>query len=137
LREEFDHVYANEAEALIADMVFGPKVEDDVEKVKQWYELKMEVLMNYNRKIDVREQRKKFVLERGLLDFQRIQDIRKRMSTIFPSRENITADLEGLSKCMTVQEQEQFEKGILRERASRNEIRKLQQYRSMGIRTFD
>jgi len=59
------------------------------------------------------------------------------MSTTFPSRENITADLEGLSKYMAIQEQEQFEKGILRERALRDEIRKLQQYRSMGIRTFD
>ena len=46
-------------------------------------------------------------------------------------------DLESLARFSTIEEHERFEKGIIRERALRDEIRKLQQYRAMGLRAFD
>ena len=36
-------------------------------------DLKLEVLKIYNFKLDERERRKKFILERGLLDFRKVQ----------------------------------------------------------------
>jgi transcriptional adapter 2-alpha len=135
LREEFETVFANDAELIIADMVFGNEDEDPHEKGQEWKDLKLRVLRNYNLKVDIRESRKRYVLDKGLLDFQKIQDIRKKVAH---QSTDILADLEILARFSgSVQEHEKFEKGILKERALRDEIRKLQQYRAMGIRTFD
>jgi len=145
LREELDNVYANDAELLIADMIFGPEDEDSVENGAAWKDLKLRVLRNYNLKLDVREQRRRFVLERGLLDFRRIQETRKRLaqSSQQQAQSGATAasilqlELDSLGRFMTAQEMSQFHRGIVKERALRDEVRKLQQYRAIGLRTYD
>lgn len=138
LREEFDTVYANDAESLIADMTFDDKgLGEDVEVGQDFYELKLKVLRNYNMKLDVRESRKRYVVERGLLDFNRLQEVRKKLVKAHPVADQLMFDVDSLSRFHSVEDHKKLVDGLARERALRDEIRKLLQYRAMGIRSFD
>ncbi len=73
-REEFDIEFLNDAELEIAELEF---MDDDTEEER---ELKMNVLRVYNSKLDGREKRKKFVIERNLLDIKRQMNFERKMS---------------------------------------------------------
>jgi len=137
LRDEFEVVHANDAEALLADMEFGGGGDGgaDVDCGPDWTGLKLQVLRNYNRKLDERAARKRFVLERDLLDFKRVQlasiqqagnaEDAKLMRLIEPlARFGAHADYLALVQ------------GLLRERNLRAEIRRLQDLRAVGVRTL-
>lgn len=64
-RGDFDQEYDGDADTLLADLEY---FDDDTE---QDVRLKNEVIELYNARIDERIRRKKFVLERGLLDFRK------------------------------------------------------------------
>jgi len=64
-RGDFDQEYDMDAELLLADMEFFE--EDTEEQIK----LKNSVIDLYNARLDERIRRKKFVIERGLLDLKR------------------------------------------------------------------
>jgi transcriptional adapter 2-alpha len=82
LREDFDVEHENDAELLLADMEFGP---DDHPSER---ELKLQVINIYNSKLDDREKRKRFVIDRGLVDRKEQQLVRllvtelKRINTL-------------------------------------------------------
>ena len=140
MREEFEHVYANDAEKAIGDMLFGKDDEDEVENGQGWSELKLKVLRNYNLKLDVRESRKRFVLQHGLLDWRKLQELRRRMEqreSTKLSSDVMASELESLTRFSSLEQHTHLQQGIVRERLIRDEIRKLQQYRAMGIRTYD
>jgi transcriptional adapter 2-alpha len=64
-RGDFEQEYDNDADTLLADLeFFDDDTEDDIK-------LKNEVIELYNARLDERIRRKKFVTERGLLDFKR------------------------------------------------------------------
>lgn len=64
-RGDFEHEYDMDADLLLADMEF---FEDDTpENIK----LKENVIELYNARLDERIRRKKFVIERGLLDLKK------------------------------------------------------------------
>lgn len=65
-RGDFDQEYDADADTLLADLEY---FDDDTE---QDIKLKNDVISLYNARIDERIRRKKFVLERGLLDFKKI-----------------------------------------------------------------
>jgi hypothetical protein len=66
-RGDFDQEYDADADTLLADLeYFDDDTEHDIK-------LKNDVIELYNARIDERIRRKKFVLERGLLDFKRTQ----------------------------------------------------------------
>ncbi|AES64520.2 transcriptional adapter ADA2b [Medicago truncatula] len=60
-RQEFDPEYDDDAEKLLADMEFNDN--DTEEEI----EIKLRVISVYNKRLDERERRKKFILERNLL----------------------------------------------------------------------
>ncbi|GLU08718.1 hypothetical protein SLE2022_256140 [Rubroshorea leprosula] len=60
-RQEFDIEYDDDAEKLLVDMEFK---DTDTEEER---ELKLRVLRIYNKRLDERERRKKFIIERNLL----------------------------------------------------------------------
>ena len=64
LREDFDTEYENDAENLLADMEFSP---DDHPTER---ELKLQIIKIYNAKLAQRDARKRFVIDRGLVDFK-------------------------------------------------------------------
>ncbi len=63
-RNEFEFEYDNDAEQLIAELTFADnEPEDDLK-------LKYKILDIYNKRLDEREKRKNFVVNRGLLDLK-------------------------------------------------------------------
>ena len=64
LREDFDYEYDNNAENLLANMDF----DDDDHPSER--ELKLQIIRIYNKKLDEREARKRFVIDRGIVDFK-------------------------------------------------------------------
>jgi transcriptional adapter 2-alpha len=64
LRGDFDIEYDNDAELLLAEMEFN-----DDDKPNE-LNMKYKLLEIYNARLDERIKRKKFVIERGLLDFR-------------------------------------------------------------------
>ena len=117
LRGDFDVEHDNDAELILADMEFSP---DDHASEK---ELKLKIIEIYNSKLDERERRKKFVLERGLLDYKKHQAIERRR----PKEER---DLYNRLKCFarfhTPEEHEEFVQGLIKEMRLRQRIEKLQ-----------
>ena len=73
-RGDFDQEYDMDAELLLADMEF---FEEDTEEQIQ---LKNSVIELYNARLDERIRRKKFVIERGLLDLKRTQKYERKRS---------------------------------------------------------
>ena len=73
LRGDFDYEYDNDAEALLADMEFEA---DDHPSER---ELKLQVIRIYNQKLDTRDSRKRFVIERGIVDFKQQQGVSLRI----------------------------------------------------------
>ncbi len=66
-RGDFDQEYDGDADTLLADLeYFDDDTDHDIK-------LKNDVIELYNARIDERIRRKKFVLERGLLDFKKTQ----------------------------------------------------------------
>lgn len=65
-RGDFEQEYDMDAELLLADMEF---FDDDN---KDNTDLKTSVIELYNARLDERIRRKKFVIERGLLDLKRV-----------------------------------------------------------------
>ncbi len=77
LREDFEVEYENDAEFMLADMEFGP---DDHESETA---LKLQVIQIYNHKLAERDRRKRFVIDRGLVNIKEQQSVSKLI--ILPS----------------------------------------------------
>jgi transcriptional adapter 2-alpha len=69
LRQDFEVEYENDAELLLADMEFSP---DDHPSER---ELKLQVIRIYNQKLEERTKRRKFVIERGLVNVKEQQAV--------------------------------------------------------------
>jgi transcriptional adapter 2-alpha len=72
-REEFDIEHLNDAELEIAELEFL-----DTDSVEE-RQLKQNVLRVYNAQLEEREMRKKFVIERGLLDVKKQMNFEKKL----------------------------------------------------------
>jgi transcriptional adapter 2-alpha len=70
-RGDFDIEYDNDAELLLAEMEFN---DDDKESELK---MKFKLLDIYNARLDERIKRKKFVIERGLLDLRKQNNLDK------------------------------------------------------------
>ena len=121
-RGDFDQEYEQEAELILADMEF--KDED----TKWERELKLRVLEIYNSKLDARAERKRFILERGLLE-------RKERKRGKEERE-IWNNMRVFARFHSAEEHEQFVSGLVNEARLRRRIEKLQQWRSSGVKTL-
>eukprot|EP00532_Pseudo-nitzschia_australis_P007749 CAMPEP_0168170662 /NCGR_PEP_ID=MMETSP0139_2-20121125/4302_1 /TAXON_ID=44445 /ORGANISM="Pseudo-nitzschia australis, Strain 10249 10 AB" /LENGTH=936 /DNA_ID=CAMNT_0008088185 /DNA_START=120 /DNA_END=2931 /DNA_ORIENTATION=- len=126
-RGDFDVEWENEAETALADMEFirGDKPEDK--------ELKLKVLQIYCEKLDEREKRKKFVLNRHLYDYRTyVQNDLK-----LPADErDLVHRMRLFERFHAPDEHTQFINDILKAKRLRKEIAKLQMYRRMGIRSL-
>lgn len=127
LRGDFDVEYDNDAELVLADMDFA-EGEHATET-----ELKLKILEIYNAKLDERERRKAFIIERGLLDYKRLLSMERRR----PKDEREIYDaLRPFARFMTPQEHEDLVRGIIMEQRLRKRIAQLQEYRKNGIRSL-
>ncbi|KAI7838949.1 hypothetical protein COHA_007308 [Chlorella ohadii] len=109
-RNEFEPEWDFEAETIISELA-DFKDDDPEEESRQ----KDRLIQIYNRRLDERERRRQFVLDRGLLNVKRQQAIDKRRSAA-----------------------ERELHGSLRvEQKLRARIAELQEYRAQGLRTFE
>lgn len=127
LRGDFDVEYDNEAELILADMEFS---EDDHPTER---ELKLKVIEIYNAKLDERERRKRFVVERGLLDYKRHQQTERRRPK---DERELIAQMRPFARYQTPKEHDDFINGLIAAMRLRKQILLLQEYRKNGVRTL-
>ncbi|GFH47629.1 hypothetical protein CTEN210_04104 [Chaetoceros tenuissimus] len=123
-RGDFDIEWDNDAEKLLQDMEFtqGDTPEERARKIK--------VLAIYNARLDVREERKQFIKDRGLLDYRKkFQEDNK-----LPSDErDLKNRMRLFARFQTPQEHDELVQNLLQAKRLRKEIARLQMYRRMGF----
>ncbi|PSC69078.1 transcriptional adapter ADA2-like isoform X1 [Micractinium conductrix] len=128
-RNEFEPEWDFEAETIIAELAdFGP--DDSPEEAAH----KDRLIQIYNRRLDERAQRRQFVLDRGLLNIKRQQAIDKRRSV---AERELHGSLRVLARHLPQEQYEALAEGIAQEQRLRARIAELQDYRAMGLRTFE
>ncbi|TRY51879.1 ZZ finger/SANT/SWIRM domain containing protein [Cryptosporidium tyzzeri] len=128
LRGDFDVEYDNDAELLLADMEFR---DSDTPQEK---ELKLQILEIYNSKLDERTYRKRFVIERNLLDIKLQQQKEKKRTK---DERDLHSFLKPISRFQTEEEQEKLVSLLIEEKRIRNHLQKVQEWCSLGIRTLE
>ncbi|KAJ1970142.1 Transcriptional adapter ada2 [Dimargaris xerosporica] len=126
-RLEFEVEHENEAEHCVKDMVFNP--DDTTEDT----ELKLVTMDIYNHKIDRRLERKRFILERNLVDYKRIQATEKKRTK---EERDLWNRCKTFAKLHTREDHDDFVRGLVREQQLRSQIAALQEYRRGGITTL-
>lgn len=138
LREDFDNVFANDFEAqYLQDMQFDDDQERlHVDNLPEYNKLKLEVLRNYNLRLDEREYRKSVVLRRSLLDFPRMQEVRTRMNNA--PADVVIGELDYFAKFTSSYDHFlEFRSQVFLERQLRQELAELRLAQSVGVRTLE
>ncbi|KAL1915166.1 uncharacterized protein VTP21DRAFT_7647 [Calcarisporiella thermophila] len=126
-RKEFETEHENDAEQCVKDIVFTE--EDTPEET----ELKVAVLEIFNHKIDKRLERKRFIFDRGLLNYKKnVAEEKKRTK----EERDLFNRLRPYSRVQTAGDFQKFVDGLLNEMKLREQITKLQEYRQNGITTL-
>lgn len=127
-RGDFDIEYDNEAELILAEMEFHDDDNDEDSKMK------LKVLDIYNARLDERIKRKKFVIDRGLLDFNKQLALDKSFTKEEKEIHNL---MKVFARFNSPEEHERLVAGIIRERQLRARIEELKHYKRMGLMTFE
>jgi transcriptional adapter 2-alpha len=122
-RGDFDHEYDADADTLLADLEF---FEDDTEEDLK---LKNDVIELYNARIDERIRRKKFVLERGLLDFKKMQKQERKKTK---EERDIINSMKIFARFNNPEEHEKLVNSLLKERMLREMIEQLRYFKNKG-----
>ena len=102
-----------DAELLLADMEFND--DDTPENIK----LKEGVIALYNARLDERIRRKKFVIERGLLDLKSVQKTERKYTR---EEREIVNKCKLFARFHNKEEHEKFVNGLLKEKLIREAI---------------
>jgi transcriptional adapter 2-alpha len=127
-RGDFVYEWDNEAEEILGDMEIGP---DDS---KREQDLKLSVLEVYCHKLDERQRRKDFVLERGLTDIKKQQALEKKRSK---EERELRDKLRVFARFLPAAEMDKFVKGLLSESALRSQLEIFLEARLAGATTIE
>lgn len=127
-RGDFENEFDADADHLLSDMEF---CEDDTE---QDIKLKEEVIQLYNARLDERIRRKKFVIERGLLDIKKTQKFEKKRT---PEEREIINSMKIFARFNKPEDHERLVNSLIKERMLREVIEQLKYFRSKGMTTLD
>lgn len=127
-RGDFDQEYDGDADTLLADLEY---FDDDTE---QDVRLKNDVIELYNARIDERIRRKKFVLERGLLDFKKTQKQERKKTK---EEREIINSMKIFARFNSAEEHERLVNNLLKERLLREVIEQLKYFKSKGLTSID
>ena len=127
-RNEFDPEYDHEAESIISELDF-PEDEPEEERLA-----KLRLIQIYNRRLDERARRYNFALSRGLVNVKRQSAIDRRRA---PAERELLGRLRVISRYLPQPQWEALAEGVAAEGRLRARIGQLQQYRAMGMRTFE
>jgi len=128
LRGDFDVEFDNDAELFLAEMEFND--DDEADEI----DMKRKILEIYNKRLDERLKRKKFVVERGLLDLKK-QNILDRTKT--KEEKEIYNVLKVFARFQSPDEHDKLVQNIVKERELRRRIEELLAYKRLGLKTFD
>jgi len=128
LRGDFDNEYENDADKMIAEMEFS------LDEHPSERELKLQVVRIYNHKLQERNRRKEFVIERGLIDFKHQQQQDKRRTK---EERDLVGRLRVFARFQSREEHEALVEGMLRAGRLRQQIELYRTYRAMGVRTLE
>jgi transcriptional adapter 2-alpha len=93
-------------------------------------ELKLDVLRIFNAKLDEREKRKRFIIDRGLLNYRENQE---KLWQMAPDERQLVQRMRIFARYQTREEHDAFVDKIIEAKRLRKEISKLQMYRRLGI----
>ncbi|KAK9455479.1 hypothetical protein V1511DRAFT_516290 [Dipodascopsis uninucleata] len=127
-RLEFETEHENDAELAVKDMVFDP---DDGEGE---VELKLTVLDIYYSRLTSRAERKRCMLEHGLLDYRKNSANEKKRTR---EERELLNKIKPFIRVLTSDDYLQFSEGLLEELQIRRRIAELQEYRQNGIQTLE
>ncbi len=122
-RGEFEVEWNNDAEWVIKDIIFN---DDDT---PEELDIKYKMLEVYYSTLEERGRRRKFVIDKGLLDSKKD---RRRVK----GEKDVFATTRPLLQILDTKVYEEYVKGLLHENAVRERIRQLREYRLNGIRTL-
>lgn len=117
-----------DADLLLADMEF---FDDDTEQDTQ---LKNDVIELYNARLDERIRRKKFVIERGLLDFKKIQKYERKKTK---EEREIINTMKIFARFNTAEDHEKLVNSLIKERLLREVIEQLKYFKTKGLTSLD
>jgi transcriptional adapter 2-alpha len=106
-------------------------LDDDKETEIQ---MKYQILQIYNARLDERIKRKKFVIERGLLDFNKQNALDKNRTK---EEKEIYNLMKVFARFNTAEDHEKLVQGIIKEKQIRQRIEELKFYRKMGLKNFE
>lgn len=92
--------------------------------------MKNDVIELYNARIDERIRRKKFVLERGLLDFKKTQKQERKKTK---EEREIINSMKIFARFNTPEDHERLVNNLLKERLLREVIEQLKYFRGKGL----
>ena len=127
-RGDFDNEYDDEAETRIWEMEF---LDEDT---KEERDLKLKVLEYYNARLDERIRRKKFVIERGLLDLKKVQKQEKKRSK---EERDIINIMKPFARFSNKKDHEWRVNNLLKEYNLRVLLAQLKYFKSKGFKTMD
>ncbi|CDK24797.1 unnamed protein product [Kuraishia capsulata CBS 1993] len=127
-RLEFEEEADDEAEKNVADMVFDP---DDP---PQDNELKLTILDIYNSKLTMRAERKRLMLQDGLLEYRKNIANDKKKSK---EEKELYTKIKAFARVMTTKDFEEFSEDMLAELRCRAKIQQLQEWRANGITNME
>ena len=124
LRGDFNIEYDNEAEKLLSEMEFFEDDEDSEVKLKE------DILKLYNTRLDERIKRKKFVIERGLLEPKKpLKNDREKTK----EEKEIFALMRPFMRFCEGNEFAELVEGLIKEKALRRELDEMRLYKALGI----
>lgn len=104
LRGDFDVEHDNDAEVLIADMELRPDDDPDDRDIKR------RVLLEYNARLEERDRRKRFVIERGFLDLRRRREADRATS---PDRKQVDKKIRHFARYHSVDDHAKLVTGLV------------------------
>jgi transcriptional adapter 2-alpha len=123
-REDFDIEWDNEAEKLLQDMEFLPN--DSKEDI----ELKLKVCEVYNSRLDKRNNRKQFMIDRGMLDYRKKHIEENKLPA---DERDLVNRMRLFARFHSPEEHEKLIENLLKAKRLRKEIARLQMHRRMGF----
>lgn len=127
-REDFVYEWDNDAEDIIGDMEI---CDDDISNEKI---LRLRVMEIYCRKLDERERRKKFVIDRNLTDVKGHEENQKKLSV---EERDLRANLKVFMRFVPKEDFENFINGITAESEIRSKIDVMRQGRALGATSYE
>ncbi|KAG0004515.1 Transcriptional adapter ada2 [Modicella reniformis] len=116
-RLEFETEYENEAEQVVKDMIFSE--EDTPEEV----DLKLMVLEIYNNKLNKRMERRKFVFDRGFLEYKKVRITNQTADRKRTSKERDQHNgVRVFAQLQTREDYDKFVEGLMKETSPRHAI---------------